>query len=90
MCVCVCVYYYCFCCYCCYYCCCCCCCCLLLGVVVTVAGGGAVPSSNVNVYFDGIGSYATFMKPTAIAIDRSGQLFVMDSGVIRRIVVSGK
>jgi gliding motility-associated-like protein len=55
------------------------------GTVTTVAGTGAAGSA------DGIGSVATFNNPTAIALDKIGNIFVADrdNHVIRQINAAG-
>jgi gliding motility-associated-like protein len=55
------------------------------GTVTTVAGTGAAGSA------DGIGSVATFNNPTAIALDKLGNIFVADRGnhLIRQINAAG-
>lgn len=56
------------------------------GIVTTFAGRGAAGFS------DGIGRVAMFNEPNAIAIDRSGNLFVSDAGNfrIRKIAPNGQ
>jgi len=56
------------------------------GVVSTVAGSAGSPGAR-----DGIGSRARFFKPTAIAVDGSGALFVSDTYnfTIRKISLAG-
>lgn len=56
------------------------------GIVTTLAGRGAAGFS------DGIGRVAMFNGPNAIAIDRSGNLFISDAGNfrIRKIAPSGQ
>nr|WP_294942956.1 gliding motility-associated C-terminal domain-containing protein [uncultured Mucilaginibacter sp.] len=55
------------------------------GTVTTVAGTGVAGSA------DGIGSVATFNNPTAIALDKLGNIFVADrdNHVIRQINAAG-
>lgn len=55
-------------------------------IVTTIAGSGNTTGSA-----DGTGSAALFNNPTGIAIDKSGDLYVVDSGndTIRRLTVNG-
>lgn len=55
------------------------------GVVTTLAGGGAAG------YLDGTGTGASFNSPAGIAVDSSGNIFVVDTynQVIREITPSG-
>ena len=59
-------------------------------MVSTVAGGGN-PGGIATGYADGIGSQATFNSPRGIAVDKMGQIFVMDYGSarLRMITPSG-
>ena len=54
------------------------------GVVTTIAGTGSPGFDN------GVGTVATFSSPTGIAVDSSGNVFVVDSGTknIRKITVT--
>ncbi|HEY7981682.1 MAG TPA: hypothetical protein VID19_09345, partial [Candidatus Eremiobacteraceae bacterium] len=57
------------------------------GVVTTLAGGSGVGSS------DGVGSAASFYRPTGIAYDKDDDsLYVVDSGnaLIRHVSMSGR
>ena len=56
------------------------------GIVATLAGAGA-PG-----YGDGVGTEASFDTPCAVAIDKSGTLWVADTGngAIRRVASDGK
>jgi len=55
------------------------------GVVTTLAGSGIIGSA------DGTGTAATFSKPTGIAVDASGNLYVTDTNndTIRKITPGG-
>lgn len=55
------------------------------GVVTTLAGTGAAGSSN------GPGNLASFNKPTGVAVDLNGNVFVADAGnnLIRKITAGG-
>jgi hypothetical protein len=53
------------------------------GVVSTLAGGG----NNYN-FYDGIGMAATFINPTGVASDASGNIFVADLSGIRKITTN--
>lgn len=55
------------------------------GLVSTLAGSGSAGFNN------GIGSAATFNKPSSVAVDRTSNVFVADSGnhVIRKITPDG-
>jgi hypothetical protein len=50
------------------------------GVVTTIAGKAGEPG-----YVDGTGSATRFQTPRSLALDSAGNLFVLDSGLIRRI-----
>lgn len=52
------------------------------GVVTTLAGGGRGTS-------DGTGTAATFDEPAGIAIDSAGNLYVGDTGLIRKVTPAG-
>ena len=52
------------------------------GVVTTLAGGGRGTS-------DGTGAAATFDEPAGIAIDGAGNLYVGDTGLIRKVTPAG-
>jgi sugar lactone lactonase YvrE len=56
------------------------------GIVSTLAGTPGVPGAS-----DGIGAAALFFSPSGIAVDRSGNLYVGDSGneVVRKIAPGG-
>ena len=56
------------------------------GEVTTVAGRAGVPGMA-----DGVGSAATFNCPTGLAVDKSGNLYVADSGnnTIRKVNAAG-
>ena len=53
------------------------------GVVSTLAGSGSEGSA------DGIGRAASFSKPEGVAVDTSGNVYVADSNVIRKITCRG-
>jgi len=53
------------------------------GVVTTLAGGSGSGTS------DGTGAAATFREPAGIAIDGAGNLYVGDSGLIRKVTPAG-
>lgn len=56
------------------------------GVVTTLAGGALTPGAT-----DGTGTAARFSKPSSVAVDASGNVFVADSGnnTIRKITSAG-
>ena len=56
-----------------------------VGVVTTLAGAA-------NSYADGVGSAASFSKPTGICVSPSGDLVVSDNAnnLIRKVSTSGK
>ncbi len=57
------------------------------GIVTTLAGGGPVMIG----FADGTGSGAKFSKPTGVAVDQAGNVYVADFGnnAIRKITSSG-
>lgn len=54
------------------------------GVVTTVAGAAGQTG-----WSDGRGSSARFVSPNAITIDRTGNIFVCDSHVVRKVTADG-
>lgn len=54
------------------------------GVVTTLAGTAG--SSGIT---EGVGSAARFVAPSRMTIDKSGNLFVLDAGTVRRITQAG-
>lgn len=57
------------------------------GVVMTVAGQ---VGQGENGEFDGVGSAATFFQPMAVATDRAGDVFVLESDNIREITAGNQ
>ena len=54
------------------------------GSISTIAGSVLNPGTN-----DGVGSDARFMSPGRMAVDSTGNLYVADSGAVRRITPAG-
>ena len=55
----------------------------MIGLVTTLAGSGAAG------YSDGQGSLASFNKPTGVAVDSNGLVYVGDTSRIRLVNPEG-
>ena len=60
------------------------------GEVSTFAGSGEKDGARKGGYADGPGNVARFFSPSDIAIDKGGNLYVADNGLIRKITPEGE